>query len=116
MEFLETDSALKDLWGIKAHSTQKGVCLMLFRGFKSTSSGKTTVPAFHHLPSDTKLLNSSNIAEFVNTTYPNRLFTLSSPEGSSLEDRARKALTPVFRTSSTPRELLLLNPAWTAYF
>jgi hypothetical protein len=80
MEFLETDSALKDLWVIKAHSTQKGVCLMLCRGFKSTSSGKLTVPAIHHLPSDTKLLNSSNIAEFVNTTYPNRLFTLSLPE------------------------------------
>ncbi|KAJ5345840.1 hypothetical protein N7452_003844 [Penicillium brevicompactum] len=85
-------------------------------GLTPPQSGKYTVPAIHHIPTDTYLMDSVPIAQFLELTYPSRPVPLVSPLGQQIESQARGAVGPAFRTSVMPREVNILSPRAQEYF
>ncbi|KAL9106325.1 MAG: hypothetical protein Q9227_008661 [Pyrenula ochraceoflavens] len=81
-----------------------------------SGSNKYTVPAIHHLPTNTKMMDSTPIAQFLESTYPTPPVPLTSDLGSRIELQSRTTLAPAFRASITPRELPLLTPRAQSYF
>ena len=75
-----------------------------------------TVPAIHHLPTNTHLMDSAPIAAFLETTYPSPPLAPSTPQTTHIEAQLRAIAGPVLYKSLVPRELLLLAPAAQAYF
>ncbi|WPH03508.1 Hypothetical protein R9X50_00638800 [Acrodontium crateriforme] len=82
----------------------------------SGSKYEYTVPVIHHLPSDTYLMDSAPIAEFLEETYPERPILLSSELGREIEFKARGVIGPVFGKSVMPREIRILSSQSQAYF
>jgi glutathione S-transferase len=83
-------------------------------GIKSQS--KYTVPAIHHVPSNTYMMDSTPIAQFIESTYPDRPVPLTSELGREIETKARTVVGPIFRNSVMPRELNILSPRSQEYF
>lgn len=77
---------------------------------------KYTVPAIHHIPTNTYLMDSSPIAAFLCNLHPSPPLTLTSPLGTEIETAMRAAGGPAWRRSITPRELAILSPRAAEYF
>ncbi|KAK8058566.1 hypothetical protein PG994_009014 [Apiospora phragmitis] len=77
---------------------------------------KYTVPAIQHAPTDTHLMGSIPIAQFLESTYPDRPVPLTSELGSEIGTRARAAVGPVLTKSLMPREVRILPPRAQEYF
>ncbi|CAG8119224.1 unnamed protein product [Penicillium olsonii] len=85
-------------------------------GLASPESGKYTVPAIHHIPTNTYMMDSAPIAEFLESTYPSPPVPLESLLGRQIESQARDVIGPAFRTSIVPREIQVLSPRAQEYF
>ncbi|KAK8004321.1 hypothetical protein PG989_004040 [Apiospora arundinis] len=86
-------------------------------GLAPNESGhKYTVPAIHHVPTDTHLMGSLPIAEFLESTYPDHPVPLTSEVGREIGTRARAAVGPVLTKSLMPREVHILPPRAQEYF
>ncbi|KAK1069743.1 hypothetical protein LTR74_004622 [Friedmanniomyces endolithicus] len=75
-----------------------------------------SVPTIQHLPTNTLLMDSSRIAHFLETTYPDPPVPLVSPLGTKIETHSRLVIGNVFRTSIMPRETHILSPRSQEYF
>ncbi|KAK0878536.1 hypothetical protein LTR87_007669 [Friedmanniomyces endolithicus] len=75
-----------------------------------------SVPTIQHLPTNTFLMDSSRIAHFLETTYPDPPVPLISPLGTKIESHSRLVIASVFRTSVMPREIHILSPRSQEYF
>lgn len=82
----------------------------------SKSAIKYTVPTIHHVPTDTYIMDSAPIAQFLESTYPNPPVPLTSELGSEIQTKARAIGEKVFRNSVMPRELNILSPRSQEYF
>ncbi|KFY11001.1 hypothetical protein V492_04738 [Pseudogymnoascus sp. VKM F-4246] len=101
---------------------------------------KYTVPAIHHVPTNTHIMDSTpiakflvttspqqyqsttqtdagtGIAKFLVTTYPTPPLPLTSELGRIIEVQARSVVGPTFRASVLPREINILSPRSQEYF
>ncbi|KAK8113197.1 hypothetical protein PG984_013723 [Apiospora sp. TS-2023a] len=78
---------------------------------------KYTVPAIHHVPTDTHLMGSIAIAQFLESTYADQPpVPLTSELGNEIGTRARAAIGPVLTKSLMPREVRILSPRGQEYF
>ncbi|KFY22399.1 hypothetical protein V493_06637 [Pseudogymnoascus sp. VKM F-4281 (FW-2241)] len=77
---------------------------------------KYTVPAIHHMPTNTHIMDSTPIAKFLEATYPTPPLPLTSELGRTIELQARSVVGPTFRASVVPREINILSPKSQEYF
>jgi glutathione S-transferase len=77
---------------------------------------KYTVPAIQHVPTNTYMMDSVPIAQFLELTYPDPPVPLTSELGREIEAKARSVLGMAFRTSVMPREMGILSPRAQEYF
>lgn len=75
-----------------------------------------TVPTIHHIPSNQIIMDSSTIASFLESTYPQPHVPLTSPLGTEIEAYLRGKLGRPYFKSIVPRELLILSPRSQEYF
>lgn len=61
-------------------------------------------------------MDSTPIAQFIESTYPARPVPLTSELGREIEAKARAVVGPIFRNSVMPRELHILSPRSQEYF
>ncbi|KAI8623023.1 hypothetical protein F5Y19DRAFT_460105 [Xylariaceae sp. FL1651] len=95
--------------------TLKG--LGLLPGTSSSGNKRLyTVPAIQHVPTNTYMMDSVPIAQFLESTYPDPPLPLTSELGREIEDKARVVIGPAFRVSITPREMSILSPRAQEYF
>ena len=80
------------------------------------SNTKYTVPAIQHVPTNTYMMDSVLIAQFLESTYPNPPLPLTSELGRAIEAKARAVVGTVFRRSVMPREVNILSPRAQEYF
>lgn len=80
------------------------------------SATKYTVPAIHHVPTNTYMMDSTPIAQFLESTYPDPPVPLTSELGRAIEAKARTVVGMAFRTSVMPRELGILSPRAQEFF
>ncbi|PVH77492.1 hypothetical protein DL98DRAFT_463673 [Cadophora sp. DSE1049] len=85
---------------------------------ESASAGpiKYTVPAIHHIPTNTHIMESLPIAQFLTTTYPSPPLPLTSELGRQIESKARSTIGLSFSASLMPREIHILSPRSQEYF
>ncbi|KGO43781.1 hypothetical protein PEX1_055360 [Penicillium expansum] len=91
--------------------TLKGLGLVL-----GESASKYTVPAIHHVPTNTYMMDSLPIAEFLESTYPNPPVPLTSELGLEIETKARSVLGKAIYSSVMPREIRILSPRSQEFF
>ncbi|KAL5351125.1 hypothetical protein ACLOAV_002976 [Pseudogymnoascus australis] len=84
--------------------------------FPTGERQKYTVPAIHHVPTNTHIMDSTPIAKFLEATYPTPPLPLTSELGRTIELRARSVVGPTFRASVLPREINILSPRAQEYF
>jgi len=77
---------------------------------------KYTVPAIQHVPTNTYMMDSVPIAQFLESTYPDPPVPLTSELGREIEAKARAVVGTAFRTSVLPREMGILSPRAQEYF
>ncbi|KAL4895948.1 hypothetical protein BDV59DRAFT_146991 [Aspergillus ambiguus] len=82
----------------------------------SRSQSKYTVPVIHHTRSDTYIMDSTLIAPFLESTYPDPPLPLTSDLGREIEAKSRNVVGGAFRASLTPREMEVLSPRAQEYF
>ncbi|OCK75677.1 hypothetical protein K432DRAFT_337042 [Lepidopterella palustris CBS 459.81] len=82
----------------------------------SGSKPKYTVPAIQHVPTNTYIMDSVPIAQFLESTYPDPPVPLTSELGREIEAKARAVVGKAFRTSVMPREIGILSPRSQEYF
>lgn len=82
----------------------------------SESKYKYTVPAIQHVPTNTYMMDSAPIAQFLESTYPDPPVPLTSELGREIEAKARSVAGTVFRMSVMPREIGILSPRAQEYF
>lgn len=75
-----------------------------------------TVPAIRHVPTNTYIMDSVPIAQFLESTYPDPPVPLTSELGREIEAKARSVIGAVFSTSMMPREIDILSPPSQEYF
>ncbi|KAF2658816.1 hypothetical protein K491DRAFT_689885 [Lophiostoma macrostomum CBS 122681] len=80
------------------------------------SPSKYTVPAIHHIPTNTYIMDTIPIAAFLESTYPSPPLILDSAYGHALEARLRAVVGKATWTSIVPREVKILSPRSAAYF
>ena len=80
-----------------------------------TAKGKYTVPAIHHVPTNTYLIDSAPIARFIESTYPDPAVLLTSELGAEVEAKAR-SLRGTFLFSVMAREIRILSPRAAVFF
>jgi glutathione S-transferase len=81
-----------------------------------SAKGLYTVPAIHHVPTNTYMMDSGPIAQFLQSTYPDSPVPLTSELGREVEAKSRTVLGKVFRASVTTREINILPPRSQEYF
>ena len=77
---------------------------------------KYTVPVIHHVPTDKYMMDSTPIAQFLESTYPDPPLPLTSELGREVEEKARSVVGGAFRASLMPREINILSPPAQEYF
>ena len=83
---------------------------------QSASGVKYTVPAIQHIPTNTYMMDSAPIAQFLESTYPDPPVPLTSELGREIEAKARAVVGKAFFASVMPREMDILSPRAQAYF
>jgi glutathione S-transferase len=82
----------------------------------SGNKNRYTVPAIQHVPTNTYMMDSTPIAQFLESTYPEPAVPLTSELGREIEAKARAVVGKAFRTSVMPREMGILSPRSQEYF
>ena len=82
----------------------------------SESEIKYTVPVIHHMPSNTYVMDSALVSQFLESNYPDPPVPLTSELGREIEAKTRGALVKAFSTSLMPREMGILSPRAQEYF
>ncbi|MCJ1403187.1 hypothetical protein MMC11_006410 [Xylographa trunciseda] len=82
----------------------------------SGSKYKYTVPVIQHVPTNTYMMDSTPLAQFLESTYPNLPVPLTSELGREIEAKARAVVGTAFSTSVMPREIGILSPRSQEYF
>lgn len=77
---------------------------------------KYTVPAIQHMPTNTYMMDSGPIAQFIESTYPDPPVPLTSELGREIEAKSRAAVGTAFRVSVMPREMGILSLRAQEYF
>ncbi|KAJ5620761.1 hypothetical protein N7510_004745 [Penicillium lagena] len=77
---------------------------------------KYTVPTILHVPSNTYMMDSVPISQFIESTYPDPPVPLTSELGHEIETKARTVISPAFRNSVLPREINIISPRAQEYF
>ncbi|KAE8449363.1 hypothetical protein EG329_008264 [Mollisiaceae sp. DMI_Dod_QoI] len=103
LEFPDIEPTLKGL-GLVPSESPSGV------------KNKYTVPAIQHVPTNTYIMDSFPIAQFLESTYPDPPVPLASELGAEIETQARAVVGKIFRTSVMPREINILSPRAQEYF
>ncbi|KAJ5580202.1 uncharacterized protein N7459_006187 [Penicillium hispanicum] len=103
LEFPDIEPTLKDL-GLVPGDSAPGL------------NPKYKVPAIQHVPTDTFIMESAPIAQFLELTYPDQPVPLTSDLGREIEAKSRAVVGAVFRTSLMPREIGILSPRAQEYF
>ncbi|KAJ4200785.1 hypothetical protein NW759_015811 [Fusarium solani] len=103
LEFPDIEPTLQGL-GLAPHDSGSG------------SKHKYTVPAIQHVSTNTFIMDSPAIAEFLESTYPDPPLPLTSKLGHEIETKARSAVGPAFGASVMPREIYILSPQAQEYF
>lgn len=75
-----------------------------------------TVPAIQHVPTNTSMMDSAPIAQFLESTYPDPPVPLTSELGHEIEAKARAVVGRAFGRSVMPREINILSPRSQEYF
>ncbi|KAJ5470810.1 hypothetical protein N7530_008167 [Penicillium desertorum] len=75
-----------------------------------------TVPAIQHVPTNTYIMDSLPIAQFLESTYPDPPVPLTSELGREIESKARSVLGKAIYLSVMPREVRILSPRSQEYF
>ncbi|ELR04498.1 hypothetical protein GMDG_06800 [Pseudogymnoascus destructans 20631-21] len=83
---------------------------------ESPTREKHNVPAIHHLPTNTHIIDSTPIAKFLEATYPTPPLPLTSSLDGTIELQARSVVGPTFRASVVPREINILSLRSQEYF
>ena len=68
------------------------------------------------MPTNTYLMDSAPIAQFLESTYPDPPVPLTSELGREIEAKARSLAGTAFRASVLPREIGILSPRAQEYF
>lgn len=68
------------------------------------------------MPTNTYMMESGTIAQFLESTYPDPPVPLTSELGREIEAKARGVIGPVFTSSVMPREIRILSPRSQEYF
>ncbi|KAF2639208.1 hypothetical protein P280DRAFT_499474 [Massarina eburnea CBS 473.64] len=103
LEFPDIEPTLKGLGLVPSESA-------------STSQFPYTVPAIHHMPSNTYMMDSVPIAMFLDATYPDPPVPLMSELGREVQAQSRAVVGTAFRMSIMPREINILSPRSQEYF
>ncbi|EGR52654.1 uncharacterized protein TRIREDRAFT_53153, partial [Trichoderma reesei QM6a] len=82
----------------------------------SGNKSNYTVPAIQHLPTNSYIMDSKTIAEFLESTYPDPPLQLTSELGHEIELQLRTLIAPTLYRSIMPREVKLLSPRAQEYF
>ncbi|KAF1983031.1 hypothetical protein K402DRAFT_396963 [Aulographum hederae CBS 113979] len=82
----------------------------------SATNFKYTVPAIQHVPSNTYMMDSGPIAQFLESNFPERPVPLTSELGREIEAKARGLGGKAFQLSVMPREIGILSPRSQEYF
>jgi len=77
---------------------------------------KYTVPAIQHVPSNTYIMDSTPIAQFLESTYPEPPVPLTSELGREIMAKTRAVVGKAIHASVMPREVLILSPRSQEYF
>lgn len=75
-----------------------------------------SVPAIQHVPTNTYMMDSTRIAQFLESTYPDPPVSLTSELGREIEAKARATAGRAFHTSVVPREIRILLPRSQEYY
>ncbi|GAM43979.1 hypothetical protein TCE0_060f19229 [Talaromyces pinophilus] len=103
LEFPDIEPTLKEL-GLNPGKTATG------------SQSKYTVPAIHHIPTNTYIMDSAAIAQFLESTYPEPAVPLTSELGREIEAKSRSTVGRTLGGSIMPREINILSPRSQEYF
>lgn len=85
-------------------------------GLVPGEASKYTVPAIQHVPTNTYIMDSLPIAQFLESTYPDPPVPLTSDLGREIETKARSVLGKAIYSSVMPREINILSPRSQEYF
>lgn len=85
--------------------TLKGLGLVI-----PESGTKYTVPAIQHVPTNTTIMDSTPISQFIAKTYPDPPVPLTSNLGHEIESKSRSVVGKAFYISVMPREIDILCP------
>ncbi len=75
-----------------------------------------TVPTIQHVPTNTFIMDSIPISQFLESTYPDPPVPLTSMLAREIHAKARAVIAPLFRSSVMPREIRILSPRSQEYF
>lgn len=100
-----SDPACKEVFRLKFPS-----------GLPPASGTKYTVPAIQHVPTNTYIMDSVPISQFLESTYPDPPVPLTSELGREIEAKARGLAASAFRMSVMPREMGILSPRSQEFF
>lgn len=90
--------------------------LNILSGLSPDKDGKYTVPAIQHVPTGKCMVDSTPIAKFIESTYPDPPVTLTSELGDKIAAQARSNAAKAVRISITPREVDILSPRSQEFF
>ena len=108
---------LKPFWSrVEQFSDQKFFSGIVPGESPSGNKYKYTVPAIQHVLTDTVMMDSAPIAQFLESTYPDPPVPSTSELGREIEAKSRAVLGPAFRISVMPREIGILSPRSQEYF
>jgi len=82
----------------------------------SGTKPKYTVPAIQHVPTNTYIMDSLAIAQFLESTYPDPSVPLMSDLGQEIAATARAVVGSTLSASLMPREIGILLPRSQEYF
>ncbi|KUM55809.1 hypothetical protein ACN42_g11430 [Penicillium freii] len=85
-------------------------------GLVPGEASKYTVPAIQHVPTNTYIMDSLPIAQFLESTYPDPPVPLTSDLGREIETKGRGVLGKAIYSSVMPREVRILSPRSQEYF
>ncbi|KAJ6031346.1 hypothetical protein N7540_002078 [Penicillium herquei] len=80
------------------------------------SEMKYTVPAIQHVPSNTYMMGSDPISEFLESNYPEPALNIVSELGTKIQTQARTVAWSTFRNSVMPREYAIFSSRSQEFF
>ncbi|KAJ5726305.1 uncharacterized protein N7483_007662 [Penicillium malachiteum] len=80
------------------------------------SETKYTVPAIQHVPSNTYMMGSDPISEFLESNCPEPALNMVSELGTKIQTEARTVAWSTFRNSVMPREYKIFSPRSQQFF